>query len=115
MSKINTFDNIKKVESNVILNSEGNLDIVSSLMTKYEATQIISLRTLQLAQGMPPFISTEKFNTKIKSNMELSEIAKEELKLGKIPFIIQRPMPNNKIQYVRVKDLDLSSVVNILN
>jgi hypothetical protein len=42
--------------------------------------------------------------------MDLRLVAVEELKQGKIPFIIKRPLPNERYEFVRVKDLDLSAV-----
>jgi hypothetical protein len=42
--------------------------------------------------------------------MMLREIAIRELKEGKLPMGIRRPLPNNKHEYVRVKDLDLVAV-----
>jgi DNA-directed RNA polymerase subunit K/omega len=62
---------------------------------------------VQLSQGHPPFVKVDK---NIKSNMDLRKIALEELKLGKIPFIIKRPLPNDKYEFVRIRDLDLSAV-----
>jgi len=77
------------------------------IMTKYEFNLIISQRTVQLSQGHPPFVQVDK---NIKSNMDLRKIALEELKQGKIPFIIKRPLPNDKYKFVRIRDLDLSAV-----
>jgi hypothetical protein len=42
--------------------------------------------------------------------MELRQIALRELQEGKLPFIIKRPLPNNKYEYYRIKDLDLTAV-----
>jgi len=76
-------------------------------MTKYEFNAIISLRTSQLSLGTIPFVDIKD---NIKSNMDLRKIALEELKQNKIPYIVKRPLPNNKYEYVRVKDLNLSAV-----
>jgi DNA-directed RNA polymerase subunit K/omega len=79
------------------------------IMTKYELDQIIGLRTMQLSLGSAPYVNIDD-NYKITSNMMLREIAIRELKEGKLPFGIRRPLPNNKYEYVRVKDLDLVAV-----
>ena len=50
----------------------------------------------------------------IKSNFELCSIAIKELLEGKLPFIIKRPLPNNKYELYRVKDLDLVSVQHMI-
>lgn len=88
----------------------GTLDnkkVSKMIMTKYEFNLVISQRTVQLSQGFCPFV---KIDSNIKSNMDLRKISLEELKQGKIPFIIKRPLPNEKYEFVRVKDLDLSAV-----
>jgi DNA-directed RNA polymerase subunit K/omega len=87
--------------------SLDNKKVSKMIMTKYEFNLVISQRTVQLANGFCPFV---KIDIDIKSNMDLRKIALEELKQGKIPFIIKRPLPNEKYEFVRVKDLDLSAI-----
>lgn len=94
-------------ECNKVLASLGNQKISKMIMTKYEFNLIISFRTIQLSTGHIPFVTIDK---PIKSNMDLRLIALEELKQGKAPFFIKRPLPNEKYEFVRVKDLDLSAV-----
>jgi len=94
-------------ECSKILTSLDKNKISKMIMTKYEFNQVISLRTCQLSLGAIPFI---EFNDDIKSNMDLRKIALEELKQSKIPFIIKRPLPNNKYEFVRVCDLNLIAV-----
>ena len=95
-------------ECNKVFTSLNNKNKISKLiMTKYEFNLVISQRTVQLSQGFIPFVKIDK---NIKSNMDLRKIALEELKQGKIPFIIKRPLPNDKYEFVRIKDLDLSAV-----
>ena len=47
--------------------------------------------------------------------MDLRKIAIEELRQNKIPYIIKRPLPNNKYEFVRVRDLNLSAVKYMMN
>lgn len=62
--------------------------ITRSKLNKYEKTKIISERAQQLANGSISFLKNpETYNN-------VQEIALEELKQKKIPFIIQRPVPN---------------------
>jgi len=96
------FDDCVKVFASL-----DNKKISKLIMTKYEFNLIISQRAVQLSQGHPPFVSVDKT---IKSNMDLRKIALEELKQCKIPFIIKRPLPNDKYEFVRIRDLDLSAV-----
>ena len=85
--------------------------ISKPIMTKYELNQIISQRATMIAHGSPPFV---KIDFNIKSNFELRSIAIKELLEGKLPFIIKRPLPNNKYELYRVKDLDLVSVQHMI-
>ena len=48
--------------------------------------------------------------TDVKSNMELRQIALKELTEGRLPFMVERKLPNNKKEYYRVRDLDLVAV-----
>lgn len=82
-------------------------------MTKYEFDQLIGLRTMHLSKGAVPFVDLPADFT-IKSNMDLRLIAIEELKAGKLPYIIERPMPNKKSEFWRVRDLSLQSVRHII-
>lgn len=103
MNKKNTFEDYNK-----IMASLNKKKISKPIMTKYEFNQIISLRTNQLALGAEPYV--EIGNTEIKSNMDFRKVAIEELKQGKLPYIIKRPMPNGKNEYYRISSLDLVSV-----
>jgi len=85
--------------------------ISKPIMTKYELDQIISQRATMLAHGSVAFVNIDY---KIKSNFELRHVAIKELLEGKLPFIIKRPLPNNKYELYRVKDLDLVSVQHMI-
>lgn len=98
-----SFDDYNKVMANI-----DKPKISKPIMTKYEFDQIISIRANQLALGAQAFVDIR--DKKIQSNMQLREIALLELKEGKLPYIIKRPMPNNKHEYYRVRDLDLTAV-----
>jgi len=94
-------------ECSKVLASFDKPKISKMNMTKYEFNAIISLRTSQLSLGSIPNVS---ITDPIKSNMDLRKIALEELRQGVIPFAIKRPLPNNKYEYVRITDLNLSAV-----
>lgn len=97
------FDDYSKVISN--LDKEK---VSKPIMTKYEFDQIISLRANQLALGSPAFINIAEMT--IKSNMEFRKVALQELQEGKLPYILKRPLPNNRFEYYRIRDLDLTAV-----
>ena len=103
VNKISPFDDASKILANL-----DKQKISKMIMTKYEFDQVIGLRTMQLAHGSVAFVNTEGLT--IKSNMELRQVALQELKEGKLPFIIKRPLPNSRYEHIRVKDLDLIAV-----
>ncbi len=68
-------------------------------MTKYEYTRIIGVRIEQLSRGAKPNIST-------KGLYSIREIAEEELRQRKTPFIIKRPLPNNTFEYWKIEEFE---------
>ena len=71
------------------------------LLTKYEKTKILGMRLKQLNSGCSPYIS---INEKILDN---NIIVLMELEQKVLPFIIQRPLPNNTFEYWKLEDLDI--------
>ena len=71
------------------------------ILTKYEKTKVLGQRTKQLNLGNKPFI------TLTRPTIDNSIIAEEELNQKKIPFIVQRPLPNGGFEYWHLKDLEL--------
>ena len=100
--KANHIEDISKTNESL-----GKDKISKPIMTIYEFDKIIGMRTQQLSSGAIPFISNIK---KVSSNMELRQVALEELKQGKLPFIIERILPNKKKEHYRVRDLDLVAI-----
>lgn len=68
------------------------------ILTNYEKTRILSERSSQISDGAQPLI------TNVERFTNAYEIAVEELKQKKIPFIICRPV-GNKIEYFKLSDL----------
>ena len=71
------------------------------LLTKYEKTKILGMRVKQLNSGSNPYVTN---NEKIIDNYLIAQM---ELEQKKLPFIIQRPLPNNNFEYWKLQDLDL--------
>ena len=70
----------------------------SKILNKYEKTKILSERAEQLSEGAIPLIkNADKYNNVL-------EIAEEELKKLKIPFIIKRSI-NKDFEYIKIEDL----------
>ncbi len=91
--------------SKIVKDDDGNIiDLFHKtcpILTKYEKTRILGLRTKQLNDGAPPLI-------KLSENIIDSYIIAEmELKEKKIPFIIQRPLPNGNAEYWALEDLEI--------
>jgi DNA-directed RNA polymerase subunit K/omega len=72
--------------------------ISKPVLTKFERVRILSDRAKQLLLGAKPMIK----NT---DNLGPKEIARLELEHGVIPFSIERPLPNGKIEIWKIKEL----------
>jgi len=68
------------------------------VLTNYEMTRILSERSSQISDGAQPLI------TNVDRFTSAYDIAVEELKQRRIPFIICRPMGNKK-EYFKLEDL----------
>jgi len=101
-NKVNHIEDISKI--NESLSKEK---ISKPIMTIYEFDKVIGIRTQQLSSGARSYIKDIK---NISTNMELRQVALQELIQGKLPFIIERDMPNKKKEYYRLRDLDLVAV-----
>ena len=71
------------------------------ILTKYEKTRILGVRTKQINEGAPPYISVK--STIIDGYI----IAMRELEEKKIPFIVRRPLPNGGSEYWYLQDLEI--------
>jgi DNA-directed RNA polymerase I, II, and III subunit RPABC2 len=70
------------------------------MLTKFEKASILGLRAKQINSGAPPFVERNGV-------IDGYEIALEELKQKKLPFIIKRPLPDGRSEYWRVADLEI--------
>ena len=67
-----------------------------AFLTRFEITSVLGYR-LQLNTGAEPMIETDLTDS--------YQIAKKELEMAKLPFIIKRPLPDGSFVHVRVSDL----------
>ena len=74
--------------------------ITSQYLNKYEKTKVLSERIQQLANNSKPLIPNPE------NYSDIYEIAFEELRTKKIPFIIKRPI-NNTFEYWKLEDLHI--------
>lgn len=101
--KIHNIEEIK-ASCKIVRNNEGiiidPLHKTLPFITCYEKTRIIGERAKQINQGAKPFVEIEP------SLIDGYLIALKEYQQKKIPFIIQRPLPNGTSEYWRVSDLE---------
>lgn len=68
-------------------------------LTRFEKARIVGARSLQIAMGAPPFISTEgRYRGPI-------EIATAELEEDALPISIRRSLPDGTTQDIPIKAL----------
>ncbi|MDA9630012.1 DNA-directed RNA polymerase subunit omega [bacterium] len=70
-------------------------------LTKYERARVLGIRIKQLNNDADPFVEV------VANTIDARFIAEEELKQGKIPFIIRRPLPNGGNEYWKLSDLEV--------
>ena len=97
IEEIKTACQITRNEKGIIIDP---LHKTLPFITCYEKTRIIGERTKQLNEGAKPFVDVDK--TIIDNYL----IALQEYKEKKIPFIIQRPLPNGNSEYWKFCDLE---------
>jgi DNA-directed RNA polymerase I, II, and III subunit RPABC2 len=71
------------------------------ILSRYERARVLGERAEQINSGAEPFIEVDE--TMIDGYL----IALKELEQKKIPFIIQRPLPNGGCEYWRLRDLEM--------
>jgi len=72
--------------------------ITRNILTIYEKTRVLGLREKQLIDGAQSTIDTKDCNNE-------RDIAIKELREGKIPLMIVRPLPNGGKEYWKLQDL----------
>lgn len=105
------FHNYEEIEtlSKVVRNKYGQIvdpfHQTSPFMTKYELADILGKRASQINENAPLFIDADP------TIIDGYNLALLELQQKKIPFIIQRPLPNGKMEYWPISELEL--LINI--
>lgn len=104
---VHNYDEIQTMV-NVVRNKKGiivdPLHRTIPVLTKYEKTRILGMRTKQLNSGMQPMLPKEDIPETI---VDGYNIAKMELDAKVIPFIIRRPLPDGTSEYWKVSDLEV--------
>lgn len=71
------------------------------ILTKYERTRVLGERAKQINSGAKPYVDV------VSSIIDGYIIAEKELYEKKIPFIIQRPLPNGAKEFWKLADLEI--------
>jgi DNA-directed RNA polymerase I, II, and III subunit RPABC2 len=99
--------NNEEIDSLTTIVRDANGMIVDPLHTtlpfisRYERARVLGERAKQLNSGAIPFVEIDE--TMIDGYL----IALKEFEEKKIPFIIQRPLPNGACEYWKLKDLEI--------
>ena len=94
--KESTFNDINEILENYETIKKNNIS--KPILNKYEKTKVLGIRAEQIRHSAKPLINVPKHMT------DELDIACEELKQRKIPFIIQRKV-GNKLEYWKLEDL----------
>ena len=103
-SFINNYDEIvclTKVERDVNGNIIDPLHKTIPILTKYEKTRIVGMRSKQINAGAKPFVKVPEHI------IDGYLIAEMEVQQKRVPFIIRRPLPNGGFEYWNIKDLEM--------
>ncbi|KAI8871894.1 RNA polymerase Rpb6 [Ramicandelaber brevisporus] len=74
-------------------------DVVTTpYLTKYERTRVLGERALQISMNAPILVELE-------GETDAYEIALKELKAGKIPYIIERKLPDGRVKRIPLNQL----------
>jgi len=85
--------------SDIYLKYDIKNNISENIMTKYEYTKLLGIRTLQISLNSKCLIE-------ITPDLDTPEkIAEEELRQRKTPYIIERKINDNLSDYWRVEDM----------
>lgn len=91
--------------SQVIYNEKGQIDDPLHrsipILTKYEFTRLVGIRSKQINDGAKPFIEVDP------SIIDGYTIALMEIRQKKFPCYIKRPKPNGKTEFWKLQDLEI--------
>jgi len=99
--------NNEEIEALTTIIRDANGEIVDPLhktipfVTRYERARVLGERAKQLNSGAEPFIEIDE------TMIDGYVIALKEFEEKKIPFIIQRPLPNGASEYWKLRDLEI--------
>jgi DNA-directed RNA polymerase subunit K/omega len=113
--EIHAFAKVVRNKAGIIVDP---LHKTTPLLTKYEKTRIVGIRTKQLNNGATPYVSSKAVLGGAGAGLGNAQahkaqvidgyaIALRELEEKKLPFIIRRPLPNGGTEYWYLQDLEV--------
>ena len=89
-----------------VLQTDPALRVTRPYFTKYEYTALLAVRAQQLADGATPVIDVDEFKTE--DPRYIWNVAEQEILSRKLPFLIERPLPDGVSEYWSVSELELA-------
>lgn len=85
--------------TDVYKNYDISKNVTNNKMSKYEYTKVLGMRAQQITMGSKPLINvTNDMNSAI-------EVAEEELRQRKTPYIIARKINTTKTDFWKIEDM----------
>lgn len=79
-------------------NYDPSHNVSRNVLTRYERAKIIGIRLEQLARSAVSTVDTTGLD-------DIREICMKEFEEKKIPFLIERTLPNGKKEYWKLSDM----------
>jgi DNA-directed RNA polymerase subunit K/omega len=89
-----------------VIKNDGVPRVSQPYFTKYEYTTLLSCRAQQIAEGALPLVPISEFNTN--DPKFVWKVAEREILDRKLPYIINRTLPNGKSEFWSVAELELA-------
>ena len=97
LNESNDFD-----DSNFYSKVNTNMELTTEYLTRFERVNAICTRATMLSRGAQSTLDPETYKLNVMTPLEIAE---EELKTLKMPFIIKRRLPNGKEINININKL----------
>jgi DNA-directed RNA polymerase I, II, and III subunit RPABC2 len=97
---------IRPIFRSDVVDSVKQPRVTRGYFTKYEYTSLVAIRAQQLADGAKPLI--ELTGIKTSDPMFVWTVAKREIELQKLPFIIRRQLPDGSSEFWNAQDMEIN-------
>lgn len=97
---------VKPVFRNEVVENVKEPRITREYFTKYEYTALMATRAQQLADGAKPLV--ELTGLKTSDPLFVWNVAKREIAMRKLPFLIRRQMPNGTSEFWSAQEMEVA-------